>query len=57
METKLIIDNQSVAASGGATFDRIHPTTGEVVTRAAAGSVRDAEAAVDSAQILSLIHI
>ncbi len=51
METKLIIDNQSVAASGGATFDRIHPTTGEVVTRAAAGSVRDAEAAVDSAQI------
>ncbi len=41
METKLIIDNQSVAASGGATFDRIHPTTGEVVTRAAAGSVRD----------------
>lgn len=51
METQLIIDNQSVAASGGATFDRIHPTTGEVVTRAAAGSVRDAEAAVDSAQI------
>lgn len=51
METQLIIDNQSVAASGGATFDRIHPTTGEVVTRAAAGSVKDAEAAVDSAQI------
>jgi len=51
METQLIIDNQSVAASDGATFDRIHPTTGVVVTRAAAGSVRDAEAAVDSAQI------
>lgn len=51
METQLIIDNQSVAASGGATFERIHPTTGEVITRAAAGGVKDAEAAVDSAQI------
>ncbi len=51
METQLIIDNQSVAASGGATFERIHPTTGEVITRAAAGGDKDAEAAVDSAQI------
>jgi acyl-CoA reductase-like NAD-dependent aldehyde dehydrogenase len=50
VETRLLIDNQSRAASDGATFDRRHPTTDAVITRAAAGSVKDAIAAVDSAQ-------
>ncbi|SDO37948.1 Acyl-CoA reductase [Rhodoferax sp. OV413] len=50
MESQLIIDNQSVAAKSGATFTRSHPQTGEVVTRAAAGGVEDALAAVNSAQ-------
>lgn len=50
MDTQLIIDNKLIAASGGATFARHSPTTGDVVTRAAAASVADAIAAVDSAQ-------
>lgn len=49
METQLLIDNETRAAQGGATFERIHPTSGNVVTRAAAGSVSDAIATVDSA--------
>lgn len=49
METQLLIDNETRAAQGGSTFERIHPTSGSVVTRAAAGSVSDANAAVDSA--------
>ncbi|MEY2685821.1 MAG: hypothetical protein RL375_19, partial [Pseudomonadota bacterium] len=49
METQLLIDNEARGASGQATFERRHPTTGEVVTRAAAGSVADAVAAVESA--------
>lgn len=50
METQLIIDNKFTAASNGATFDRCSSTTGDVVTRAAAAGVADANAAVDSAQ-------
>jgi salicylaldehyde dehydrogenase len=50
MESQLIIDNQTVAAQSGATFTRKHPHSGEVVTRAAAGGVDDALAAVNSAQ-------
>lgn len=49
METQLLIDNETRAAQGGATFERIHPTTGNVVTRAAAGGTSDAVAAVESA--------
>lgn len=49
METQLIIDNRAVPASGSATYVRLHPTTGQVITRAAAASVDDAVAAVDSA--------
>lgn len=49
METQLIIDNRAVPASTGAVHSRIHPITGEAVTRAAAASVADAEAAVASA--------
>jgi acyl-CoA reductase-like NAD-dependent aldehyde dehydrogenase len=49
METQLLIDNQARAAKTGATFERRHPTTGAVVTRAAAADVSDALAAVESA--------
>ena len=49
METKLIIDNQHVSASGGATYARVHPISSRVVTTAAAGKVEDAVKAADSA--------
>jgi salicylaldehyde dehydrogenase len=49
MESQLIIDNQSVAAKSGATFERRHPDSGEVITSAAAGGVEDALAAANSA--------
>lgn len=49
METKLIIDNQTRDSSDGATFERRHPLSGEVVTTIAAGTVDDAVAAVESA--------
>jgi acyl-CoA reductase-like NAD-dependent aldehyde dehydrogenase len=51
METQLLIDNQARGATGGATFERRHPGTGELVTRAAAGTVQDAVAAADSAAV------
>jgi salicylaldehyde dehydrogenase len=51
METKLIIDNQHVSASGGATYARVHPVSGRVVTTAAAGKVEDAVKAADSAAV------
>lgn len=51
METKLVIDNAARPASNGAVFERRSPTTGQVVTRAAAASVADAIAAADSAQV------
>ena len=49
MKTQLIIDNQHVAAAGGATYERISPTSGKAVTTAAAATVADAVKAVDSA--------
>lgn len=49
MESQLIIDNQTIAAKSGATFNRSHPDSGEVVTHAAAGGVDDAVAAANSA--------
>ncbi|MBC7580084.1 MAG: aldehyde dehydrogenase family protein, partial [Tardiphaga sp.] len=49
MDATLMIGNRDVAASEGATYDRIDPITGAVATRAAAASVADAIAAVDSA--------
>lgn len=51
METKLIIDNEHVAASGGATYARLHPVSGRVVTTAAAGKVEDALKAAESAAL------
>ncbi|HEY1721818.1 MAG TPA: aldehyde dehydrogenase [Magnetospirillaceae bacterium] len=49
MKSMLIIDNKAVNAASGATFDRADPITGDVVTQAAAATVEDARAAVDSA--------
>lgn len=49
MESQLLIDNEARSAVNGATFERRHPTSGAVVTRAAAGTVDDALAAVESA--------
>ncbi|MGI4849668.1 MAG: aldehyde dehydrogenase [Janthinobacterium lividum] len=51
METRLIIDNQHVNASNGATFTRVSPTTGEVITVAAAATLADALKAADSAAL------
>jgi salicylaldehyde dehydrogenase len=51
METKLIIDNQAVNASNGATFTRVSPTTGETVTVGAAATLADAIQAADSAAV------
>jgi len=49
MEAQLFINNESRPATAGATFERRHPVSNELVTRAAAGSVEDAVAAVESA--------
>lgn len=49
METQLLIDNEWRAAKAGQTFERRHPVTDAVVTRAAAGGVADALEAVESA--------
>lgn len=51
MDTKLIIDNEHVAAAGGATYARISPTSGQKVTVAAAASVDDANKAASSAGV------
>lgn len=49
MEAQLLIDNQARPAKTGSTFERRHPVSNAVVTRAAAGGVADAVAAVESA--------
>lgn len=49
MQTQLIIDNKPQDATGGGTFERRHPLTGEVVTRGASANVEDAIKAVESA--------
>jgi len=48
-DIQLLIGGQAVAASGGATFERRNPVSGEVATRAAAASAADARAAADAA--------
>ena len=49
MNAALIIDNIETPATGGATFQRKDPSTGQPVTTAAAATVADAIKAVDSA--------
>jgi acyl-CoA reductase-like NAD-dependent aldehyde dehydrogenase len=45
----LLIEDRDVAASGGATFERLNPITGTVASRAAAATPDDAIAAADAA--------
>ncbi len=49
-DTFLLIGNQSLPASSGATFERRNPVTGALATRAAAASLADAAAAADAAR-------
>ncbi|MGZ3277504.1 MAG: aldehyde dehydrogenase [Caulobacteraceae bacterium] len=49
MNIDLLIGGRKVAASGGATYERRDPVTGEVATIAAAATVADAKAACDAA--------
>jgi vanillin dehydrogenase len=48
-DVKLLIAGRQLPAQGGATFERRNPVSGQVVTRAAAAQVADAQAAVDAA--------
>lgn len=48
-EVNLLISNAQRPASNGATFERNNPISGEVATRAAAGTVEDARAAANAA--------
>jgi len=48
MHAALIIDGHDRAATGGATFERKDPYSGDLVTTAAAATVEDARAAVKS---------
>lgn len=49
MKSNLLINNEDVDASDGATFERIDPVTLEVATQAAAATIKDAVAAADAA--------
>lgn len=49
LDINLFIDNRDVAATGGATFERRDPITGEVASRASAATPADARAAADAA--------
>jgi salicylaldehyde dehydrogenase len=51
MKTQLIINNEAVDASSGATFERINSLTCKVVSQGAAATVEDANRAADSAAI------
>jgi acyl-CoA reductase-like NAD-dependent aldehyde dehydrogenase len=48
-EVDLLIGGAAVGARGGATFERRNPVSGQVASRAAAGGVEDAVAAVEAA--------
>lgn len=50
MKTSLLIDNQEMGSSSGATFDRKNPISGNVVTTAAAATVADAVKAANAAE-------
>ncbi|EJC75519.1 NAD-dependent aldehyde dehydrogenase [Rhizobium leguminosarum bv. trifolii WSM2012] len=46
---KLMINNEAIDASEGATFERVDPLTGDVATTAAAGSIADMTRAANAA--------
>jgi acyl-CoA reductase-like NAD-dependent aldehyde dehydrogenase len=49
MDIRLLINGDEIGAANGATFERNDPFTGKVATRAPAGGVADAKAAVEAA--------
>lgn len=49
LDARLIINNNETEATGSAYYDRNDPVTGELVTRAAAATVGDAETAANAA--------
>ncbi len=49
MKPQLIINNEAVDASNGATFERLNSLTGKLVTQGAAATVADANKAADTA--------
>ena len=49
-EVSLLIGGKKVAASDGATIDRIDPVTGDIASRAAAATLEDADRACAAAQ-------
>ncbi|RDI62666.1 acyl-CoA reductase-like NAD-dependent aldehyde dehydrogenase [Microvirga subterranea] len=49
LDINLLIDHRDVAATGGATFERRDPITGEVASRASAATPADARSAADAA--------
>jgi acyl-CoA reductase-like NAD-dependent aldehyde dehydrogenase len=49
MDALLLINNEPTPASNGRTFERHDPLTGALVTRAAAATLQDAQAAADTA--------
>jgi aldehyde dehydrogenase (NAD+) len=49
-QTKLLIDNQWVAAAEGGTLDALNPATGETVATVAAGTAPDIDRAVKAAR-------
>ncbi|MBQ0725355.1 MAG: aldehyde dehydrogenase [Cycloclasticus sp.] len=51
MKTQLIINNEAIDASSGATFERLNSVTGKVVTQGAAATIEDANRAADTAAI------
>ena len=52
MKTQLIINNEAIDASNGATFQRLNSVTGEVVTQGAAATIDDANRAADTAAMI-----
>ncbi len=50
LDVPLLIGGQSLPARDGRTFERRNPVTGEVVSRVAAATLEDADAAVAAAQ-------
>lgn len=48
-QISLLLENQDVPASNGATFDRLNPITGDVATRSAAAQLADVQRAADAA--------
>lgn len=51
MKTQLIINNEAVDASNGATFERLNSLTGKLVTQGAAATVEDANRAAETAAV------